>query len=224
MSNAQLLKQKAIKLRKAGYSIRDIEKKLKISRSTLSGWSQSIELTQSQKLILDQKWKDALVRARNGAAAAHRAAKLIRIAQINKQAKAFIDNSKLDRNNLEIFLVGLYLGEGFKSGVRTGLGSSSPQILRAFVTLLRKLYNIDEAKLRAAIYARADQDPDVLKNFWSELLQIPPAQFHKTQIDKRTIRSKTYSNYMGVCAVVYFDGSIQRRLIAIASEILGRIV
>ena len=58
------LKDEAISLRKKGKSIRNIEERLKIPRSTLSGWLKNIELSKSQKKVLDKKWREALVLAR----------------------------------------------------------------------------------------------------------------------------------------------------------------
>lgn len=216
-------KLEAIRLRKEGNSIRDIEINLGLPRSTLSGWLKPIQLTYPQKVALLQRWRKGLEKARVKAAEAHRRDKQNRINDINKQAERFIIDSKINNTHLEIFLAGLYLGDGFKVGARVGLGSSNPQILKTFVTLLRKLYNIDEKKLRAAIYARSDQNVNNLKNFWSNLLQIPVTKFHKTQIDKRTSKKKTYPNYKGVCAVIYFNAAIQRRLMAISNVILGRV-
>ncbi len=49
------LKESAVSLRRSGDSIRDIEIKLGIPRSTLSGWFKNIQLTDSQILALKDK-------------------------------------------------------------------------------------------------------------------------------------------------------------------------
>ena len=46
------LKSKAVRLRKSGKSIRFIEGKLGIPKSTLSGWFKNIELSNKQKKVL----------------------------------------------------------------------------------------------------------------------------------------------------------------------------
>ena len=218
-----ILKNKAIKLRKQGYGIREIERALNIPRSTLSGWLKSTPLTKAQKTALYKRWEGRLEKARKKAAKTNRAARKARIKKIEKEAQLFLDSFKFKQNILELFLASLYLGDGFKTGGRTALGSTNPEVLKGFVTLLRNLYNIDEKRLRASIYARADQDVEELKTYWSRLLKIPKKQFYKSQIDKRTKGRKTYPSYKGVCSVYYFDSNIQRRLIAISKEFLGRV-
>lgn len=217
--NTILKKPAAIELRKKGTSIRDIEKKLKIPRSTLSGWLKEVRLSEKQKEILKAKWVAGLNNARVKAVLAHRLAKQERLEKIRQEAKEFIRNSNINNNVLEIFLAGLYLGEGFKESARTGFCNSNPKIVMAFLELLRRLYDIDESKLRGSIYGRADQDRNELVQYWSRLLSIPETQFYKTQLDKRTLNTKTYPKYKGVCAVYYHDASVERRLTAIANEI-----
>lgn len=223
MPHTEVRKQLAIALRKKGRSIRDIEIELKISRSTLSGWLKNIKLTKKQQQTLTEKWNRGLVKARKIASQTHRQNKINRLQKIDTEAKSYVDQISLNDNHLELFLAGLYLGEGFKDQNRTGFCNSNPQIMRTFVELLRKLYNIDETKIRAGIYARADQNPTRLVDFWSQALNIPKEKFHKTQFDKRTISTKSYSDYHGVCAIYYYDVSIQRRIMAISNEIIGRL-
>ena len=218
-----ILKKRAIKLRKQGLSIREIEKKLKIARSTLSGWLKSTTLTKTQKQVLYKQWEGGLEKARIKAAKINHDAKRARIEKIEKEAQQYLNSLKLNNKILEIFLTGLYLGDGFKTGGRVALGSSNPLISKTFVILLKKLYNIDENKLRVAVYARADQNIKETESYWSRLLKIPKKQFYKTQIDKRTYGKKTYPDYKGVCCIIYCDTALQRRLIAISKEFLGRV-
>jgi len=65
------LKDRAIKLRKRGLSIGKIERRLKIPRSTLSGWFKNIELTPKQKEKLLNDWKNGLIKAREKAVLWH---------------------------------------------------------------------------------------------------------------------------------------------------------
>lgn len=218
-----VLKKQAIRLRKQGSGIREIERKLNVARSTLSGWLKSTPLTKTQKKALSKRWENGLEKARAKAAKANREARKARLKKIEKEARQFLSLIEIQPKIFELFLASLYLGDGFKTGGRTALGSSNPEIVKGFVTLLRKLYNIDEKRLRASIYARADQNLKELEAYWSLLLKIPKRQFYKTQIDKRTKNKRTFPNYKGVCTVYYFDSYLQRRLIAISKLFLGRV-
>ena len=56
---------------------------------------------------------------------------------------------------------------------------------------------------------RADQDIKKLEKFWSKITKIPPSQFYKARIDKRTIGKKTLKlEYKGVCRIDYFSADI----------------
>ena len=216
------LKRIARKLRRQGESVRSIESNLKVARSTISIWTKDIKLTHKQLNKLEANRKQALKIAVKRASIVNRQIKQSRLKAINDSVRLFIDDIKLNKSHLEIFLAALYLGEGFKSSGRTGFCNSNPKTVKAFVDMLRNLYNIDESKLRAGIYARFDQKPMKLINFWSKALNIPKSQFHKTQVDLRTSGSATYKGYKGVCAVYYNDTQIKRRLMAIANEIMTR--
>ena len=66
------LKNKAIILRKKGLSIRFIENKLGIPRSTLSGWFKNIKLSKKQEKRLHKEWENGLIIAREKSALAHK--------------------------------------------------------------------------------------------------------------------------------------------------------
>ena len=50
-------KDEAIKLRRDGASLRDVEKRLKIPRSTLSYWFKDVDVTARQKEKLFKNWQ-----------------------------------------------------------------------------------------------------------------------------------------------------------------------
>jgi len=220
MKKLQTLKQKAIKLRKLGKSYQYIGQHLNIPKSTLSFWLTNIKLTSKQKHRLNQNWINGLKKARKKASKVHQQNRLKRINKTKKEIQQFFTELNLDKKNLELFLAGLYLGDGFKSGGRLSLGSSNPKIALVFITLIRKIYKIKEKKLRIGIYARFDQNPKNLVNFWSKTLNVPKNQFHKTQIDQRTKNIKSYKNYKGVCAINYFDVNLQRRILEVSNKMI----
>lgn len=214
------LKEHAVALRLKGQSYRQISNDLNVARSTLNGWLKNVAITQEQQRKLHQQWLDGLSRARSKAGERSIQAKLNRIRVGQIAANEVVKSLSLNNSELELFMAGLYLGEGFKNDNRLGLGNANPEVVLLFVTLLRKLYPINEERLRAAVYGRADQCSEVLIEYWSQLLNIPPSQFHKTQLDRRTRGIPTRTNYFGVCAVSYNDSSIQRRILAISQEMI----
>ena len=218
------LKPTAFRLRKNGFSIRDIEKRLGIPRSTLSGWLQSVELSREQSEKLLTKWKEALVRARKKAAEWHHTEKKKRLQEAEKQALAILKKvDATDTTTLELTLSFLYLGEGSKKNVETALGSSDPLILQFFLSTLRKLYKLDTKELRYELCIRADQNPTKVKRFWAKALDAPLRSFKQVNVDKRTLGSKTYPHYNGVCNIRCSNVAIQRKLLALSRLFCDRV-
>ena len=215
----------AIKLRKHGFSIAEIEKKLSINRSTLSPWIKDIKLGTKQKRRLLKHWRIGLFRARQKAVKWHHAEKTKRIAHAKLEAIQVLKNLNLhDKNILELALAFLYLGEGFKSNDETGIGNSDPLILKVFLKILQKNYSFDIDKIRCELYLRADQDGRKMKRYWSRELHIPVANFRHVSFDKRTIGSKTFKDYKGVCSLRCSNVAIQRKLLTISREFCRQII
>lgn len=208
------LKPDAIKLRKKGFSIGKIERRLGIPRSTLSGWLRNIELSQKQKEKLTQDWKNALVKARKKAVLWHNAQKEKRLKLAEEQALKIVGDIDItDKKILELALAILYMGEGTKKKIETSMGSSDPLILKFFLAALKRLYDFDIKKIKCQLNLRADQSPEKMKRFWSKELSVPINNFGYVNLDKRTVGSKTYPYYKGVCHVLCGNVAIQRRLI-----------
>jgi len=206
------LKPDAIKLRKKGFSIGKIERRLGIPRSTLSGWLRNIELSQKQKEKLTQDWKNALVKARKKAVLWHNAQKEKRLKLAEEQALKIVGDIDItDKKILELALAILYMGEGTKKKIETSMGSSDPLILKFFLAALKRLYDFDIKKIKCQLNLRADQSPEKMKRFWSKELSVPINNFGYVNLDKRTVGSKTYPYYKGVCHVLCGNVAIQRR-------------
>jgi len=207
-------KEAAIRLRKRGYSMNRIERKFGIARSTLSGWFKKVKLTRAQKQKLLQNSKVALIEARKKAVLWHNEQKRKRLEEAKFQAVNVLKN--IDTENkyiLELTLSILYFGEGSKNTEETSIGSSDPLILKFFLSCLKKIYDFDINKIKCELHLRADQNPNKIKCFWTKELNLPLNNFKQVTFDKRTIGSKTYPSYKGVCVLRCGNVAIQRRLL-----------
>lgn len=205
-------------MRKRGASIREIESKLGIPRSTLSLWLSRIPISEQVKKSLKRRADQALFKARVEAVKWHNAQKATRIAQAQKDAARSL--AKIDINQSEIIelaLAMLYLGEGSKKNAQTSMGNSNPLILRFFVQSIQRLYNLSPSDFTCHLHLRADQDADRLTRYWSRVLAIPRRNFWKPVVDLRTTGSRSYPEYKGVCAVSCSRVAIQRKLLYIAN-------
>lgn len=211
------IKSDAINLRKTGLSIGEIESRLEIPRSTLSGWFKNIELTKSQKKRLHDNWKKGLVKARKNAVKWHNVQKQKRLETAKQEADEILRRVDVRNSDiLELTLAVLYLAEGSKKNIETAIGSSDPSTLRFFISGLNNVYKFDNSKISCELYLRADQDPEELKKYWSKELNLPLSNFKHANIDKRSEGKKTYKTYKGVCSLRCGNVAIRRRLVYLA--------
>lgn len=218
------LKPEAVALRKNGVSIRDIELSLGIPRSTLSGWLKDIKLTNLQKEILNNKHLNFLIGARTKAIEWHNKQKLNRLRAAEIEADHTLKKIKINNENIELALALLYLGEGFKKSIGTGMGNSDPLILKFFLEILINIYKLDINKIGFYLHLRYDQNPEKMKKYWSKELGVPICRFRKVSVDKRTINTKTYPDYKGVCLINCGNVAIQRKLVYIGRKFCNRVV
>jgi len=219
------LKDQAIKLRKQGLSMNIIERRYGIARSTLSGWFRKVKLTRTQKKKLLQNSSIALIAARKKAVLWHNEQKRQRLEEAKLQALHTLENiNTSDERLLELTLAILYLSEGSKTTDETSIGSSDPLMLKFFLSCLKKVYNFDTSKIKCELHLRADQNPESVKCFWSKELKLSLNNFKQITIDKRTLGSKTYPHYKGVCALRCGNVAIQRRLLYLARFFCEKIV
>lgn len=223
LSKWYALKDEAIKLRHKGKSMRYVEIKLGIPRSTLSGWFKNVVLTKKQLKVLHTKYYFGLVRARIEAVKWHNLQKENRLAKAREEANEVISkiNTK-DKSILEACLAMIYLGEGSKTNL-TSLGNTNPLILKFFIKSVEILFDIHKVDLKCDLHLRSDQDGKKMVLYWSKQLDISKDKFIVMK-DKRPIKSKTYANYKGVCVVRCGKIAIQRRIIYLGEEYCKRII
>ena len=87
---------------------------------------------------------------------------------------------------------------------------------RLFLKGLRKIYRVDEGRLRIALYCYSNQNSEVLKNYWSNILEIPQKQFIKPYIRSNFDEKNIDKMKHGVVHIRYSD---ERLLMQIKAEI-----
>jgi len=227
MNSNESLKSKAIRLRLRGKTYSEINSKLpkKIPKSTLSEWFKKLVFTETQKNNLKTHVQNKIKKSQLIAVKVIRQAKVDRL-NVLRSKNIFI-LPLLDVNIQKAMLSILYLGEGSKSksSQNMTLGNSNPQIIKLYLTLLKNCFKIDMSKFRVRIQCRADQNIRELESYWKEVTKIPAKQFYPTYIDKRTLGKPTHKvNYRGVCAITYFDRSIQYELELLSESMLKYIL
>jgi hypothetical protein len=218
-------KKKAQSLRSKGKSYNEIRKILNISvsKSTLSGWCNGIELPMHYKEALRCRNALHLSRIRDLSARNQKERRQSVLLQTLRDHKEFLDLYQTDKQVKKIGLVILYLAEGSKSARGSLMfGNSDPAIIQMFLDLMRECYKLDESKFRCTVQCRADQNIPELEQFWSQLTSVPLSQFYGARVDKRTVGQVSRKpNYKGVCRVDYFSSAIDLELKCLARALLG---
>jgi lambda repressor-like predicted transcriptional regulator len=182
-----VLYNRALELRKAGWSFKMIEAETGVPRSTLSGWLRYVEVLKYHPAVRQR----TLVGQRAAVAANKRRLQAlqekVRDDAIHEMRELFA-TGVTDR---ELFLIGLtlYWAEGGKTSGQVSIANSDPAIIKTFVLWVERCLKLGRAHLRANVHTHPDVDPDEAETYWSEIIGIPRSQFYKIQIDTRTNKS-----------------------------------
>ena len=204
--------------REQGMSYREIAARLKISKSTLSGWLKGIVLTPAQEARLQKRLQG------------NRASFAARALPINRQRYRLAREAAYQSGVAvvaqlppgaevdELAFALLYLGEGTKGQGKVQLASMDAAILRFVRWCLPALYGIDEGRLsfRLNLVERARRREKALIAWWARTLDVTPGQFAKTQFDKRSGTQQVSKEYRGVCTVTYNDTYLQQHILGVA--------
>jgi hypothetical protein len=95
----------------------------------------------------------------------------------------------LTERDLEMFVLGLYAGEGSKTDGEVSMANTNPAYLQLFLRWLRARFGIDEQRLRAILYLHDGLDIVDATAYWSKMLGIPPISSRSRTGRSQTARS-----------------------------------
>jgi predicted transcriptional regulator len=155
--------------REQGLSIKEIEKRLGVSRSSVSIWVRDIELTPAQHArLLRQNPAHNRQRAGHAAWSALRREQRLRCQEhgrrLARRADAFHAAGCM-----------LFWAEGAKERDSVHLANSDPEMLRFFIAFLRRYYAVPDAKFRVRCNLFADhleRQRDV-EDHWLDAVDLP---------------------------------------------------
>ncbi|MFA5095416.1 MAG: helix-turn-helix domain-containing protein [Candidatus Paceibacterota bacterium] len=197
-------KQRAIVMRQKGMSYSQIKEKLKISKSTLSGWLHDMPLSEKRIRELRADSPIRIERYRNTMRAKREVKNRIAYQKIAQKIGTI--------SGREFLIAGLFLywAEGSKTKTFSiGLTNTNPAMLVLFIRWL-KFFNVPKSKLKVHLHLYSDMNIKKQINFWSKTLNIPTIQFRKPYIKKTKLSSITYTNGFGqgTCSVILDNGPI----------------
>jgi hypothetical protein len=223
MAYAKKIKEQVTALRKKGNSINAITRKTGVAKSTVSLWIRDVQLPIHLRLSLE----DAQLKGREKGQAAN---KIRRVHEDNlRKSSAELSIKKLLKSQSSDFwkLVTalLYWCEGEKTSFSTlRFSNSDPELIKSFLTALRKGFEIDERKFRILMHLHSYHNERQSKQFWSKQTGIPIEQFTKTYHKPHT-GAQTHPGYKGCISLRYNDAKVAKTIAAIyhafANETVG---
>lgn len=209
---------KAVLMRRRGFSINEISNLLRVSKSTVSLWVRNVKLSEKAVKILSDKMS-----AGQRAAAVYQKQKaVIRNGLVSEFSRDIVKRLKLGVNENLLLCSLLYWCEGSKANndaVR--FMNSDPLLLKKFVNLLRGNFEIDESKFRVCLHLHNYHDVTKQLKFWSKTLRIPVVRFIKPYIKNSTGLYKK-ANYPGCASLRYHDVEVARKLKGVAVEFIKK--
>ena len=143
-------KQKAIDLRKKGYSYKEILAEVSVAKSSLSLWLKDTPLTQAEKSVLKNRTDANISKGRIKAAAAARSN---RIEREKMRLPDIIATFEQHKNNPLFQLgIGLYWAEGAKSSGSVLFVNSDATMINIVLKWIEEFTEYSRADLRYRLY------------------------------------------------------------------------
>ncbi len=183
------------KLRSNGMSIKDIAIKLNVGRSSVSYWVGDIVLTEEQLFLLKQSELSGKEKGRLKSAIIKKEKRKNLLEGFNSLGSKEIQY--LNRRELLLVGLALYWSEGSKSdrNRRVEFCNSDPAMIKLFITWLVDCFKEKSENLTVVVginNIHAFREKEV-KRYWSQVLNIPLAQFRKSSF-KKAKSKKVYDN------------------------------
>lgn len=195
MINKVRERERAIQLRKKGYTYNEILKEVDVAKSSLSLWLKDIPLTHQEKSIL-RKRKDANIsKGRIRAAAAHHLSRLERDKKLFNEAEREFE--VFVKDSLFQLGVGLYWAEGAKRNDRFAFANSDPDMINIMLVWIEKYLKVHKKDVFVRLYIHKPYREENCEKFWSEHIGVSLEKFKKTIYKPTGLGVKKRPSYKG---------------------------
>lgn len=184
-------KQKAIKLRKRGFSYSEILKEIPVAKSTLSLWLRSVGLSKKQKQRITKKKLEAAFKGGE----VKRNKRLVITKEIKDRARNEI--TKLSMRELWFLGIALYWAEGAKQkdnnvAQKVKFSNSDPKMIKMFIKWLREICEIPEEDItfRISLHETAINRINKIRHYWADVTEFSLSNFQKIDWKKHKINTE----------------------------------
>jgi hypothetical protein len=205
----------ARELRAAGWSIKEIEQELCVSRCSVSLWVRDVELGPEQQSRLIEKTRlGPLVAAERKAATARETRRGYQAA-----------GRSLARERDATYAAGcmLYWAEGSKARNTVKLTNSDPELLAYFLRFLREQFNVENSRVRLACNLFADhvERRREIEDFWLCLRRESLRVSTVNTFSKYSQKKRTNKLPYGTAALIVHSSRIVQTIYGSSQELGG---
>ncbi len=212
------IRDEALNLKRRGYSLSEINLKLKVPKTTISDWSRNIKLNKkAEDRLLSKIKRGQLLGAES---------KRLRVSVTNNryliEAKSQLNQLSIDKISSKFICSLLYWCEGAKDqygGVR--FTNSDPLVIKTFLKLFRNSFDLDERKFRVGLHLHKYHNINKQLEFWSQETNIPKKQFIRPYLKSNT-GHRVRKNYPGCATIYYYSNDISRLLLMTGKAFLTK--
>jgi len=211
-------KNKAIKLRKEGKSIREIARILRVAKSSVSIWVRGIrDPIKRPKRIKEKRTKAESNAIRNQSISRHYRVKRSVYQELGR-------NDAHEMGALHLKGCMLYWAEGTKSRHTVSFTNSDADMIRFFGMFLRECYELDpnSFKLGLNCYLNNGLTLEEIESFWKNELCITDPNFKFTYHTIKESESKSKRRHpYGICNMRVTSVEVVQRIYGAIQEYMG---
>jgi len=205
-------REKAVFLRRKGYSYKDILKEVPVAKSTLSSWLKDLPLTKDEKEVLKRRKDSNINRGRIKAAAAHKRNRTEKEKIEFKNAEE--DFYKFVNDSLFHTGVALYWAEGAKRSVSGFYFSNSdPEMISIMLLWIEKFLLQQREEINVRLYIHKPYAHEGCEKYWSQSIAVPIENFQKTIYKPTGLLVKKRPNYKGCLRIEIYKKSLLMKML-----------
>ena len=199
---------RAREMRARAHTLQEICDELGCSRSSASLWTRGVEFTPKP-------------RNRGIGAAKPHPLHLRKLAEI-EECRQWAAEALGVLSDRDLFLagIGLYAGDGSKTGGDVRFANSNPALVALFCRWLRHFFDPDEARLRVRLYLHEGLDLDAATGHWARVTGVPAVQFTKPHRPAARVGLRHTKHEFGCCHVSYGCTRTKRKVLALLDALV----
>jgi transposase-like protein len=163
--------------RTEGASIKEIARRVGAAQSSISRWVRDVELADDQIVALLRRAREGQVKGRTMTHQMRRDARSMAQEEGRELARA--------RDGFHFGGCMLYWAEGEKDRNSLRFSNSDPEMVRFFVSFLRRYFDLEDREIRLTCYLFADhfEKQKEIEQFWLRVAQLPETSLLKSHVN-----------------------------------------